>query len=119
MDVSMIIAAVGDIVKTRGSSIAMVAVGPSPGSTPMTVPMRLPTSAMARLSGWSATAKPWSRWSNMAGSLPEEREDAERELDAQADREGDVEDRGGAHGEAGAHRPAPLAEEAEQEGEAD
>src|SRR6266508_3961781 len=95
MDVSMIIAAVGDIVKTKGSSIAMVAVGPRPGRTPITVPMRLQTRAMARFRGWSATAKPWSRWSNMEGSLPEEREDAEREAHAEPDREGEVEDGAG------------------------
>src|SRR6266545_2577755 len=119
MDVSMIIAAVGDIVKTRGSSIAMVAVGPRPGRTPITVPMRLPTRAMARFRGWSATAKPWSRWSNMGGSLPEEREDAEREAHAEPDREGEVEDGARGGSEARAHRPAPLAEEAEHEREGD
>src|SRR5512141_372693 len=91
MDVSMIIAATGDIVKTRGSSIAMVAVGPRPGRTPIAVPMMLPRNAIPRFIGCSATAKPFIRCSNMWRSLFEEGEGAERQPDAEAVREAEVE----------------------------
>ena len=42
MPASMIIAVIGERPKVTGSSIAMVATGPMPGSTPISVPRRTP-----------------------------------------------------------------------------
>src|SRR5688572_29337394 len=47
--------------KVSGNSIATVATGPMPGSTPTSVPTRQPTSAKPRFAGVSATAKPSPR----------------------------------------------------------
>ena len=44
-----------------GSSIAMVATGPMPGSTPMSVPSMHPKNAYMRLTGVKATPKPVAR----------------------------------------------------------
>ena len=49
--------------KVSGSSIAMVAIGPMPGSTPIKVPTMAPTKAKPRLAGVSATPKPMARLS--------------------------------------------------------
>ena len=46
-----------------GSSIAMVAIGPMPGSTPISVPTMAPMKAKPRLAGVSATPKPIARLS--------------------------------------------------------
>ena len=45
MPESMISAETGGSVKVSGNSMAMVASGPSPGSTPTAVPSRQPTKA--------------------------------------------------------------------------
>ncbi len=58
MPASMMMALVGFIWNVSGSSIAMVAGGPSPGMIPMTVPSNTPTKHQNRFSGSSATAKP-------------------------------------------------------------
>ena len=42
-----------------GRSRAIVAVGPRPGRTPITVPMRAPRKTAMRFPGVSAMAKPW------------------------------------------------------------
>ncbi len=44
--------------KVSGSSMAMVAIGPTPGSTPISVPTRQPRKQSARFVGDSAVAKP-------------------------------------------------------------
>ncbi len=44
-----------------GSSIAMVATGPMPGSTPISVPSSVPINAYIMLIGVSATEKPSAR----------------------------------------------------------
>ena len=49
--------------KVSGSSIAMVAIGPMPGSTPISVPTMAPMNAKPRLAGVSATPKPMARLS--------------------------------------------------------
>ena len=54
----MIIAAAGLIRNVSGSSMAMVAGGPSPGRIPTTVPSATPTKHHSRFAGCSATAKP-------------------------------------------------------------
>jgi hypothetical protein len=56
----MMTALVGFIWKVSGSSMAMVAGGPSPGSTPTTVPRKQPAKHQKRFTGVSATANPWN-----------------------------------------------------------
>jgi hypothetical protein len=58
MPASMISAAIGLRLKVIGSSIAMVATGPTPGSTPIRVPSMTPTSAYSRCIGETATENP-------------------------------------------------------------
>src|SRR2546425_8325831 len=56
-DVSRMIAEVGGIVKVSGSRMATPLAPPSPGSTPMTVPSKIPTTAMNKLNGVMARWK--------------------------------------------------------------
>src|SRR6266540_3538678 len=58
MPASMIRPPIGSRWKVSGSSIAMVAIGPIPGRTPIKVPTRQPISANHRLAGVSATENP-------------------------------------------------------------
>src|SRR5687768_4446159 len=58
MPASMIRADTGGSAYVAGSSIAMVATGPTPGSTPIRVPSTQPTKAYSRLMGVKATPKP-------------------------------------------------------------
>src|SRR3954452_3137167 len=73
MPASMISADTGFRLKVIGSSIAMVATGPTPGSTPISVPSRTPINAYSRLIGVTATPKPsirlWKR--SMRASAPD------------------------------------------------
>ena len=48
----------------------MEAVGPRPGSTPITVPMIDPTNTARRLPGVRATAKPWKRAPMVSKNTP-------------------------------------------------
>ena len=57
----MISAATGGSVKVTGSSMAMVATGPSPGSTPTRVPSSAPIRQNSRFCGVTATPKPKMR----------------------------------------------------------
>jgi hypothetical protein len=57
----MISALVGFIWKVSGSSIAIVAAGPSPGRMPITVPRKQPMKHQSRFIGVIATAKPCIR----------------------------------------------------------
>src|SRR5215468_6504302 len=57
----MMSAPVGSTLKVSGNSMAMVAIGPMPGSTPIKVPTRHPTKASRRLTGDNAVAKPSPR----------------------------------------------------------
>ena len=52
----MISAAIGDRLKVTGSSIAIVATGPMPGSTPISVPSRQPIRHMMMLNGTRASS---------------------------------------------------------------
>src|SRR5258705_524917 len=61
MPASMIRPDTGSRWNVSGSSIAMVAIGPMPGRTPISVPMSAPTSANPRFAGVSATANPVAR----------------------------------------------------------
>src|SRR5258708_37183287 len=100
MPASMIIAPVGSSLKVSGSSIAIVAGGPRPGSTPMIVPSTTPITHIVRLLAVSATWNPCRSPSRMSMRLEqqsvrkrqvegelEERIETERESDR--DREGD------------------------------
>jgi hypothetical protein len=55
---SMMIAEVGDIENVSGSRIATPFAPPSPGSTPMITPSRIPITITSRLNGWRTVAKP-------------------------------------------------------------
>jgi hypothetical protein len=57
----MISAATGLRLNVIGSSIAMVATGPMPGSTPIRVPSSTPISAYSRWIGVTATENPRAR----------------------------------------------------------
>src|SRR4051812_23148838 len=61
MPASMMSAVMGDRLKVTGRSIAIVATGPMPGSTPMSVPSSTPIRQYRRLTGVSATPKPSAR----------------------------------------------------------
>src|SRR5262245_43118063 len=61
MPASMIRAAVGGRWKVMGSSMAMVATGPMPGSTPIKVPTMQPTKAYNKFWSESATFIPRTR----------------------------------------------------------
>src|SRR3954470_6312588 len=61
MPASMIMAPVGSSFIVSGSSIAIVAGGPSPGSTPITVPSTTPITHIMRFCAVSATWNPCSR----------------------------------------------------------
>src|SRR5512145_2837472 len=61
MPASMMSAPVGSTFRVSGISIAIVAMGPTPGSTPISVPTRQPTKPRKRLVGESAVAKPRAR----------------------------------------------------------
>src|SRR5687767_10039694 len=67
---SMISPPTGSSLKVSGSSMAMVAIGPMPGSTPISVPTMAPMKANARLAGVKATPKPMARWSTNSIALP-------------------------------------------------
>ena len=57
----MISAPSGLRLKVTGSNIAIVAIGPMPGRTPINVPIRQPNRQNRRLSGVAATPKPIAR----------------------------------------------------------
>ncbi|MDT4820191.1 hypothetical protein FQZ97_533270 [compost metagenome] len=60
----MISADTGGSAYVAGSSIAMVATGPMPGSTPISVPRIQPTRQYSRFVKVKATPKPSERCSN-------------------------------------------------------
>src|SRR5207342_1889108 len=62
MPASMMIEASGETLKVIGSSIAMVASGPTPGSTPTAVPSRAPMKQNSRFAGCAAVARPSPRF---------------------------------------------------------
>src|SRR5258706_12210553 len=68
----MISGAVGSSLNVSGSSIAIVAGGPSPGSTRIAGPSTTPITHIHRLLAVSATWKPWSRPAKISMSLEEE-----------------------------------------------
>ncbi len=62
MPASIRIAGTGAMTDTMGSSIEIVDSGPMPGSTPMRLPTSTPNTDHIRLSGCSATPKPYMSW---------------------------------------------------------
>src|SRR4051812_32853341 len=90
MPASMIIALAGLIRKVSGSSMAMVAGGPSPGMMPTTVPSSTPTKHQNRFTGWIASAKPCisSPNTSISGQRHAERE-REDHVEAARQRDGD------------------------------
>src|SRR5262249_30649509 len=86
MPASMMSADTGLRLKVIGSSIAMVATGPTPGRTPISVPRSTPIRAYSRLIGLIATPKPRTRlWKrSMRASAERECGRAHRERQGQA-----------------------------------
>src|ERR1044072_5967153 len=70
MPASMISAPTGATLNVIGSSIAMVASGPMPGSTPISVPTETPIRQYSRFCQDSATPKPKIRLWNSSIVLP-------------------------------------------------
>src|SRR4051812_35510866 len=67
--------------------MAMVATGPMPGSTPISVPSRQPINAYIRLIGCSATPNPTARWLIRSMSTASTELGPDRELQVQSDDE--------------------------------
>src|SRR5512140_79602 len=72
MPASMISADTGCSAYVVGSSIAIVATGPMPGSTPISVPRSEPMNAYSRFTGVNATEKPSARWFSSSIARPSE-----------------------------------------------
>src|SRR5205085_1726771 len=94
MPASMISAATGGSAYVAGSSMAMVATGPMPGSTPISVPSRQPMKAYSRLIGVKATPKPIERFEMRSMFLcplsTGDETGPHRELQLQQDDEGEI-----------------------------
>src|SRR6185503_13057633 len=86
----MISADTGFRLKVIGSSIAMVATGPTPGRTPISVPSRTPINAYSRLIGVIATPKPSIRLLKRSMRASAERRRPHREGQRQALHEHEV-----------------------------
>src|SRR5574339_77731 len=69
MPASMISAATGGTLKVIGSSIAIVASGPMPGSTPISVPRNTPMKQNQRFCQVSATLNPKMRFLKRSRSM--------------------------------------------------
>src|SRR6516165_7893821 len=83
MPANMISAPTGGSPNVIGSSMAMVATGPTPGSTPISVPTRAPIRQNKTFIGESATAKPWARLAKRSMEAPSEpRPESERQIEA-------------------------------------
>src|SRR5215212_2727168 len=95
MPASMIMPPDGSILKVSGSSIAMVAAGPSPGMMPTIVPSKQPTKHQNTFAGCRATANPCRSPSAMSISEPEQadgkrnvQQDWKREMECQRSHDG-------------------------------
>src|SRR6185503_16083478 len=96
MPASMISAEVGGTLKVIGSSMAIVASGPMPGSTPISVPRKQPTKQNQRFCRVSATLNPSIRLLKRSMSHPRDQRireaEAPNEKCPRADREADRHD---------------------------
>src|SRR5262245_30621668 len=84
MALSMISAPTGSSLKVSGIRMAVPAAGPSPGSTPISVPSTQPIRANAKFCRLIAAARPARRWSNVsiaAKPLESQRADRQRHLE--------------------------------------
>ena len=70
MPASMISEDTGSSWNVIGSSMAMVAVAPMPGSTPISVPSSTPIRQKARFSSEDATLKPRARFDSRSMGAP-------------------------------------------------
>src|SRR5713226_6841735 len=109
MPASMMSAPVGSTLKVSGNNMAMVAIGPMPGSTPIKVPTRHPMKQSTRLVGDNAVAKPSPRLpmkSNMdASSITEQ---PRRQRDRQPERKFEQTDAENGHQKADHDRLHPA-----------
>src|SRR5215831_6971350 len=120
----MMMAPAGFMLKVSGSSIAIVAGGPRPGSTPTTVPRNTPTKHHSRFDGASATANPCSRFERIstleaqhAGGQREAERGVEHQIEAGPGRGGD--DRRSLRGPAVEDRDDEVGQQREADDEAD
>src|SRR5262245_18056411 len=79
MALSMISAPVGSSLKVRGIRMAVPAAGPSPGSTPISVPRMQPISAKARFCRLMAAATPVMRCCKVSTASTSNPEHADRQ----------------------------------------
>ena len=87
MPASMMMAVSAGRLKVSGSSSAMPASGPRPGSTPTMVPQKQPIKHQRRLFGVSATAETVDQLADALHRAASERQDAGRQADAEETRE--------------------------------
>src|SRR5205085_11511964 len=88
MPASMISAPTGGRPYVIGSSIAMVASGPMPGSTPISVPTSAPTRQSPRLVGVTAIEKPNQRFAKRSmGRSSEPRPELQRQVEPVGEQE--------------------------------
>src|SRR3954452_17715293 len=85
MPASMMSAPVGSKPNVIGSSIAIVAIGPTPGSTPISVPTMQPTKQRKMLLSVSATPNPIPRLPKKASIVVYSGSEREERLDHRAD----------------------------------
>src|SRR5215471_6939146 len=111
----MMIEAVGESAYVAGSSKDIVATGPIPGRTPMSVPTNTPTKHARRLPGARVTVKPYARLARRSTRRSEAPE-PDGEVDAQPDLEDEVGHERGPQRAPRGHEPA-LALERHQEEE--
>src|SRR4051794_28238482 len=98
MPASMIRPDTGSRWKVSGNSMAMVAIGPMPGSTPISVPTSAPVSAKPRFASVRATEKPVARLPSICSMRLPVRPDRDRQPEAED------EDDPGQHAHAGSRR---------------
>ena len=67
----MMMAPVGSSLKVSGMRMAVPAAGPSPGSTPISVPSMQPISAKRRFCRLMAAARPVMRWFRVSTAAPQ------------------------------------------------
>src|SRR3954471_14034561 len=89
MPASMISAETGGSTNVAGNSIEIVAIGPMPGSTPMSVPRSTPTKQYMMFCQCSATPKPMTRLFriSMCPSLASAHAELLKRLDVRAQRD--------------------------------
>src|SRR6185436_10719607 len=119
MPASMISAETGGSTKVAGSSIEIVAIGPMPGSTPISVPRSTPMKQSMMLFSESATPKPSARFcrsSMVSSSASAEADCALERFDVGAQRDRQLqsrhEDQGAEDGEEDTEDQARLPAEA-------